>query len=109
MPWSAMLPSCTRHPMATSILPGTFTPSARGRATSPCTRSPCALKTAFIRQRIKAVFRAQGDLVHGDVARPLALGVKVPGRIEVAIGWRVQLGSIALQGMSAELGDIDCH
>src|SRR5262249_48735164 len=60
-----------------------------------------------IRQRIQAVLWSQDDLIHGDVVRPLALGVKGPRRIEVSIRRRVQLGSVALQRMGAELFDID--
>ena len=60
-------------------------------------------------QRIEAILGPQGDLVHGHIAWPLALGVEDPGRIEVSIRWRIQLGGVALQGMSAELFDIDRH
>jgi hypothetical protein len=60
-----------------------------------------------VRQWVQPVFGAQRDLVHGDVVRPAALAMKRPRRIEVAVGRRVQLGRVALQGVGAELLDVD--
>ena len=65
--------------------------------------------SGHVREGVEAILWPQHDFVDGNVVRPLALFVEHTGRIEVAVGWGIQLGGVALQGMGAELFDIHRH
>ena len=63
--------------------------------------------SGHIGQRVEPILWPQDDFVDGDIVRPLALMVEHASGIEVAIGRGIELSSVALQGMGAELFDID--
>src|SRR6059058_1022945 len=71
-------------------------------------RKPVGLPR-HVRQRVHAVVRLQRDLVHRPIIGAATFFVERAPRIQIAVGWAIELGGVALEGMRAELLDVDGH